>query len=273
VESSNGRLPPYFSFQRYGVSPSSLLPFLLGCEPMHIRADVIMTPIWAADTFKEHASSIDVVAGDRVYDLHYQGSIMTLIRSGVGAPLTGDIVLSLADSKCRRILFTGSVGGLLPALAIGDLMVPTHSVSGDGFSAYLSADLNPGQFFFCRAPPDLRLQEVLHRETIAAALGTDARIDKGAVFSVDSIVSQYQHLEWITRSLGCMGIEMETAATFNASRLLGIRAAALLQFSDVIPLRKTLFAGTTEAEQARRSRIRRSILAKALLETAIGAQD
>jgi purine-nucleoside phosphorylase len=62
---------------------------------------------------------------------------------------------------------------------------------------------------------------------------------------------------------GCIGIEMETAAVFRAARLVGITAAALLQFSDVIPARKSLFAGRTPLERERRREVRKTVLAQA----------
>lgn len=271
--SSSGRLPPHFALDRYGVSPNDLLRGLIGCDASAIRQDVIMTPIWAVDAFLGHVARAEPIATDRVYDLHYKSTVVTLIRSGVGAPLTGDVVLSLADSRCNRIFFTGSVGGLLPTQAIGDLMAPTHSVSGDGFSTYLSAGFAPEQSFLREASPDANLQALLEGKATAAIAGTDVKIDKGAVFSIDSIVSQFQHLEWITGRLGCIGIEMETAATFHSSRLVGIKAAALLQFSDVIPRKKTLFSGRSEAEHSRKHEIRRTILARALLEACARAGE
>jgi purine-nucleoside phosphorylase len=58
---------------------------------------------------------------------------------------------------------------------------------------------------------------------------------------------------------------METSAVFRASRLVGIRAAALLQLSDVIPARKSLFSGRTASDQARRRGVRATVLARAVV--------
>lgn len=48
---------------------------------------------------------------------------------------------------------------------------------------------------------------------------------------------------------------METAAVFRAARPVGTKAAAFLQFPDVIPARKSLFAGKTAAERERRREV------------------
>ena len=53
-------------------------------------------------------------------------------------------------------------------------------------------------------------------------------LNKGMVFSTDTIVAQFHHLDSLTTRFDCIGIEMETSAVFNAARLVGIRAAALL---------------------------------------------
>ena len=52
----------------------------------------------------------------------------------------------------------------------------------------------------------------------------------------------------------------------QAFTLVGIPAAALLQISDVIPDRKSLFSGRTDAEHERRRRLRRTLLSRIALE-------
>ena len=64
----------------------------------------------------------------------------------------------------------------------------------------------------------------------------------------------------------CIGIEMETAAVFRAAELVSVRAAALLQISDVPADRKSLFSGRSEKEQERRRYIRRHVLPRIALE-------
>jgi nucleoside phosphorylase len=58
---------------------------------------------------------------------------------------------------------------------------------------------------------------------------------------------------------------METSAVFQAARLVGIKAGALLQVSDVPHRNKSLFSGRTKEEMERRKSIRQEVLAHAVL--------
>ena len=59
---------------------------------------------------------------------------------------------------------------------------------------------------------------------------------------------------------------METSATFKAANLVGIKASALLQVSDVLPQKKSFFSGRSEQENDQRKRIRAEVLPKIVLD-------
>jgi purine-nucleoside phosphorylase len=117
-----------------------------------------------------------------------------------------------------------------------------------------------------RAKPDTSLTSHLD-ETAAEVCARDSiALHRGTVFSIDSIVAQFSRIDYMRHELDCIGIEMETAATFHAARLVGIQAAALLMVSDVIPMKKSLFSGRTEADRARRGEVRRNQLSEAIFK-------
>ena len=89
----------------------------------------------------------------------------------------------------------------------------------------------------------------------------------GPVFSIDTILGQFFRQGYLVDELNCIGIEMETSATFNAARLVGIQAAALLQVSDVPVSGKSLFSARTTEENNRRRFIRRTILPEIILDS------
>ncbi len=53
--------------------------------------------------------------------------------------------------------------------------------------------------------------------------------------------------------------------------LASFKAAALLQVSDVIPTRKSLFCGRTDEEMAERQRIKAEVVPRILLDTLAAA--
>jgi purine-nucleoside phosphorylase len=155
-------------------------------------------------------------------------------------------------------------------MRIGDLILPAESVSGDGFSSYLAAGQLRPDCFLAPARPDPELLSRLRQIAAPLCVESDAALLEGRVFSSDSIVAQFHHLDEMVNSHGCIGIEMETAAVFRAARLVGIPAAALLQISDVAPDSKSLFSGRTEAEQQRRQQLRRELVSRIVIEALVG---
>ena len=61
-----------------------------------------------------------------------QGEPITVISSGIGAPLTGDCVIALGYSQCENI-FSGSAGAIDEKLNIGDILICNEAVIGEGF--------------------------------------------------------------------------------------------------------------------------------------------
>jgi nucleoside phosphorylase len=261
------RLPEYFRLARYDITPANVVGLVLQCRPDQVRPRVIITPYWGDDLLADLPVSIEVVAAGRVFDVDAGDFQATFVRSGIGAPLTGDTVLALGCTPCRILLFTGSMGGLDPSLEIGDLVLERSAVSGDGWSRNLDAAEVPRDRFLEPAYPDAALTETLREVASRRCADAEIPLHEGAVYSSDTIVAQFPRVEYAARELDCIGVEMETAAVFNASRLVGVAAAALLQISDVIPAKKSLFSGRTPADAERRWRIRRSLLADILAET------
>jgi purine-nucleoside phosphorylase len=251
----------------YDITSDDVVRLGLGCEPQDIRSEVIVTPIWGEDVFSDCVDRLETVTEGSVYDISYQSRRISFVRSGIGAPQTGDIVLALSGTPCRNLIFIGSVGGLTDALTIGDLVLVAESIGGDGFSSYLEeGELTPGAFLKSSTPePYLHALLEEHAASICAEAGVV--LNKGVVFSTDTIVAQFHHLDSLMTRFGCIGIEMETSAVFNAARLVGIRAAALLQLSDVIPARQSLFSGRTMQDHQRRRDVRRSVLSRIVLDT------
>ncbi len=263
-------LPDYLDLDSYNITPADVVRLALQCEPEAICESVIITPVWYRDLMAIHGRIVREIS-QRALEVEYSGVRVTVIRSDIGAPNTGDVVLALGATGCRRLLFAGSVGGLDPALQIGDMLLAQESVTGDGFSRYLDPETVPADRLFERVQPNASLTSRLE-ETAASLCARDSiALHQGRVFSIDSIVAQFSRIDYMRHELECIGIEMETAATFHAARVVGIEAAALLIVSDVIPVNKSLFSGRTKADAERRRSVRHNQLAEAIFETLVHA--
>ena len=263
------RLPAYFQLQKYNITPEDVVKLYLRCDSGAIKPRVIVTPAWQASAFEKHASSITTVSEGIVYEIEYHGQAVTLIRSGIGAPQTGDSVLALGCTPCDRVIFTGSVGGLEPSMEIGDFVVSEKSICGDGFSRYLDADVQTKDCFLHPVEPDPELTKFIESRAFGLCQKESVPLHCGTIFSTDSIIAQFFRLDYLVENFNCIGIEMETSAVFKAAKIVGIRAGALLQISDVIPRSKSLFSGRTKEEKERRNLIRETVLTEAILDSII----
>jgi purine-nucleoside phosphorylase len=260
-------IPEYFLHSKYNIAPCDISRLLLHCEPEKVREKVIVTPCWSENFLADAADNIATIAEECVYEISYNGEKFTLVRAGVGAPQTGDIVLALGCTPCQYLIFTGSFGGLIDKVSMGDLLIITESIGGDGFSSYLKEGKLSARSFLKPVKPDIRLNRLLEEYAIYRAREKEVVLHKDRIFCSDTIVAEYFHFNTMTEKHGCIGVEMETSAVFNAAALVGIQAAALLMVSDVIPSNKSLFSGRTEVDKARRKYVREHVLSRIILDT------
>lgn len=263
------RLPDYFQLDKYNISPEDIVKLYLKCDSNNIRAGVIVTPLWKQDIFGKYISSFRTIAENVLYEMEYCGHPITLLRTGVGAPLTGDFILALGCTPCEKVIFTGSVGGLIPSMEVGDLIIPDKSLCGDGFSRYLSEDVKMRDCFLCPSEPDEKLTDIIKSQVKELCQDEAITIHYGTVFSSDSIIAEFFRLDYFTNELNCIGIEMETAAVFKASKLVDIKASAILEVSDVTVIGKNLFSGRTKEDAQRRHTVRETVMAKAILDSIV----
>lgn len=263
----NNRIPSFFQLDKYDITPEDVVQNVLQCKPIVIQPKVIVTPFWKAEIFSKFASQITEIVPGIVYELEYQGECVSLIRSGIGAPQTGDVTLALSCTPCETVIFTGSVGGLTSNMRIGDLVLVERSFSGDGFSRYLDANILPNDYFLQEIEPDHDLTQEIMRHAIEICQSKSVPLHQGGIFSADSILAQFFRLDYLVDRSHCIGIEMETAAVFRVAKLTGIKAGAVLQVSDTPRQNKSLYTGRTKEEMEQRKFIKQEVLPQVLLNS------
>ena len=253
------RIPDFFQLDKYNITPEDVVRAYWRCDPDAIREDIVITPVWNQG-FINHFPTVTTISDGRVYEARFRDQAISVVVSGIGAPQTGDVVLALGCTPCQRLIFTGSVGGFHPCMKVGDLLLTEESVSGEGFSRYLANDLKTRDSFLSPVQPDVQLTCIVRKSASRICEREAISLYAGRVVSVDSILGQFLRQEYLANELHCIGIEMETSAVFNAARLVGIKAAALLQVSDLPMAGKSLFSGRTTEEHERRRLIKKTIL-------------
>ncbi|OOM67611.1 phosphorylase [Clostridium sp. BL-8] len=244
--------------RKYGTSKEMLCQSVLGCTNELIRETVIIAPWW-------EPSKLDGIDGDlivdksvKVWDCTLFGKNVTFIKTGIGASVCTDAILALGNTKCKKIIFIGSVGALDSKIGIGDIVIPNLSICGDGVCRYLEKDINKdcfGEKYY----PDNQLNQVLISNTEKICKENDVSYAIVNNFSVDTIFAQFAHLDSIME-FPCKTIEMETAAAFKAGSICKIATVAIFNVSDNSMINKSLYSGRTEEEHMYRKRVIKEIV-------------
>ncbi len=251
---------------KYGILKKDICLNSIGVEDRYINENVIIAPMWEPALFPDFQSVEYLSKSEsdhiKVWNIETDAKGITYIKTGIGAPVLMDIVLALGMTKCKKIVFIGSVGALDSNIGIGDIVIPEYSICGDGASRYIDSDnLKTGDIFGKREYPD----EVMYNRSLKIIENLckeqDVKWHIGRTFSIDTVFAQFFHIDEIT-GLGCNVIEMETAAAFKSARLAGIAITAVFSVSDNTMMNKSLISGRTKEEMDYRRHTRRELFPK-----------
>lgn len=252
--------------KKYNSKETDICLHYLGVTPDKINENVVIAPWWEPKSFDWlenseflSASPFDAV---KVWNVKCVGRDITYIKTGIGAPVFMDALLSLGVTKCKNVIFVGSVGSLDENIGIGDIVIPEFSVCGDGASRYISSDSLAGSDIFgSRAMPDEKMFNIVCKITGELCRDNNVKYHIGRAFSIDSIFAQFSHIDEIIQ-MGCNVIEMETASAFRAAKLAGLSVAAIFSVSDNTVTNKSLVSGRTEDDMNYRKFVRKKLFPK-----------
>ncbi len=145
------------------------------------------------------------------------GDPLTIQSTGMGGPSAAIVLEELCDLGLRIGLRVGTCGALADGLALGDLVVATEALAGDGASRALGAGERVGA--------DGGLVAAL-----ASAAGADAHT--GPVFSTDLFYDPDPSRARVHAGAGALAVEMEAATVLRVCERRGVRAGCLLAVTD-----------------------------------------
>ena len=147
---------------------------------------------------------------------------ITLTAPALGAPYAVMVLEKLMVLGARMVLALGWCGSLQSGLAIGDLVLPTTTVSTEGTSRHYPSK-RP-------APdPDPGLTGILRQPAVEAS---DHPWQEGPVWSTDGFYRETVQLVAAYQAQGVLGVDMEMAALFTVGRFRQVPVAGLLVVSD-----------------------------------------
>lgn len=254
--------------KRFGSTERDICVSRLGIEPEQVNENVIIAPWWKPVSMPDlgRAKCLNTSNSVQVWNITAGKLKITYIKTGIGAPVLMDVLLALGVTKCKKIIFIGSVGSLDSEIGIGDIVIPEYSVCGDGASRYIaSVDLKSGDCWGEKVYPDTELFNTVKGITQAVCDENNVKWHIGKNFSIDTIAAQFAHIDEIIE-MGCNVIEMETAAAFRAAKMMDISIAAVFSVSDNTVTKKSLISGRTKEDNDYRKRVKKKLIPKIILK-------
>jgi purine-nucleoside phosphorylase len=257
--------------KRFGSDETDICMHGLGITPSQIQENVVIAPWWEPSILPGLGKAEYIGESDysaiKLWNIISGDVVITYIKTGIGAPVLMDALLSLGVTPCKKVLFIGSVGALSSEINIGDIVIPEYSISGDGASRYIASDsFKVSDVFGKKSFPDSDLLKLVQNSTKRICFQNNVKWHIGKTFSIDTIFAQYAHIDEILQ-MGCNVIEMETAAAFRAAKIANIPIAAIFSVSDNTISNKSLVSGRTEEEINYRKYVRRELFPKIILES------
>jgi uridine phosphorylase len=197
---------------------------------------------------------LDETTDREVFELTKAPSDITLVFSGMGSPAAANALEMMAAAGAERVVVFGACGGVAEEIAVGDLLVATGAVRGEGTSGYYAPPSFPAAF-----DPLLvtRLWEAASKQAAVA--------HRGVVYTTDAGYRQgpeiYEHCRGLV-----IGVESECAAVAVVSARIGLQAGGLLFCTDNVTLPNEEDRGYRGLDDPR---VRRGF--EAGLETALSA--
>lgn len=172
------------------------------------------------DAFGGEAVALDETTDREVFQLTVAPSAITLVFSGMGSPAAANALEMVSARGAKRVVVFGACGGVAEEVGVGELVVATGAIRGEGTSAYY-------------APPDFpaAFDPLMTARLWETALDSEVRVHRGVVFTTDAGYRQGPEIYEDCRGL-VIGVESECAAVAVVSAALGLRAGALLFCTD-----------------------------------------
>lgn len=196
-----------------GVKPGSLAPSALIPGPKE-RSQMILA---ALDNPKKNFSFLD-------YEMHtgaHDGKKVTVGNGGRYAPDTAITTEILCAAGVESLFRIGSCGSLQEDIKIGDLLIVTGALRGEGTTSYYV----PRNFSTLSHP------EII-RALTEAAKGLKVRYHLGRVYTTDALFQETPELIEELEQQKVSGIDMVTSTFLTIAQVRHKKAGAILAVSD-----------------------------------------
>ncbi|HUL84851.1 MAG TPA: nucleoside phosphorylase [Actinomycetota bacterium] len=156
-----------------------------------------------------------------VYGVDVDGTEVAVFHPGVGAPLAGAFLEEAIECGCERFIGIGMAGGLVPALTIGQVTVPTSAVRDEGTSYHY---MPPTREAAPSAAAVEAIEETLRLHDVAYVTGKTWTTDAPYRETKAKVAKRVAE--------GCITVEMEASAFFAIAAFRDVPLGMMFMTSD-----------------------------------------
>lgn len=157
------------------------------------------------------------------------GNDFFIAGPAVGAPMAVLCLEKLIALGATRIIVASCCGSLDESIGIGDIILPTDAISGEGTSKYYQQN---GSKPDSRCKPDSRLTKALGQLLLA---GDISEVHRGVIWSTDAPYRESRsQLASLQKNFDIIGVDMEFSALCAVAAFRRISLAAVLVVSDLL---------------------------------------
>ncbi len=156
-----------------------------------------------------------------MYTGYYRGTKVTAVNGGRYSPDSAIIGELVCAAGAGHIIRTGSCGALREDIAIGDIVIVTGVVRGEGTTPYYV----PENF---ATVADIKVTNAL----ISAAQQIGIKYHVGVVWTTDALLRETKEVVEKMSALKVKAVDMVSASLLTIAQLYEVRAGSVLAVSD-----------------------------------------
>lgn len=150
----------------------------------------------------------------------FRGVPVSVVARKAGTIQLEELIRIVPRDTTKYIIGLGAVGALQPQIQIGDLIIPTEAIRGEGLTKYYY----PPEV---RATPDPELTNRL----LESSQKPKTRVHVGTVFTTGSLHETDELIEEWNKK-GYLGVDCEASALFLLSQYCGFKCALIMYVTD-----------------------------------------
>ena len=178
----------------------------------------------------------DVHAGITVFRGNYKGTEIVLAKCGIGKVNAAICTQMLIDLyRPTKLVFSGVAGGLLPNMAVGDLIIASHLIQFDvDLTAFgrRHGELPDRDRMIQSDPKMTQLATDAYDAAFPDPGVDDPNLMMGTIVSGDRFVKDSDTLKWLQREFAALATEMEGAAVGYTCNLSSVPFVVIRGLSD-----------------------------------------